>query len=73
MIICVCNRVTERDIHAAVADGVATLSDLRMATGCSSSCGRCAPHANEALKQARREQRAHSLELPVVESTHAFA
>lgn len=73
MIICVCNRVTERDIHAAVADGVNSLSELRMSTGCSSSCGRCAPHANETLKQARRELNASSLELPVVQNSPAFA
>jgi len=52
MYICICNAVTERDIHAAVSDGCHSMRHLREALGVCSSCGRCGQSALEVLKGA---------------------
>ena len=53
MYICICNAVTEKMIHSAIAAGARSLADLTRATGCSSDCGSCAELAEEVLHQAR--------------------
>ncbi len=53
MYVCVCNAVTDRDIHEAVASGVDTLAELTRRTGCSDCCGSCADLAGEILAEAR--------------------
>ena len=52
MYICVCKAVTENDIAAAVGNGVRTMRELRLATQCSSQCGRCGELAKTTLKEA---------------------
>lgn len=52
MYICVCNAVTEQDIYSAIDAGVCSMRQLRIATGCSSQCGRCAEAAKLALSEA---------------------
>lgn len=52
MYICLCNAVTERAIHQAVADGVSTLDELTARTGCSGTCGSCADLAGDVLAEA---------------------
>ena len=52
MYICVCNAVTEQDIHSAVDAGVCSMRQLRIATRCSSQCGRCAEAAKLTLSEA---------------------
>ncbi|MFB1029171.1 MAG: (2Fe-2S)-binding protein, partial [Thauera sp.] len=42
MYVCVCNAVTERQIHHAAAQGARTLRDLRQSLGVTAECGRCA-------------------------------
>lgn len=66
MYVCVCNAVTDRDIHEAAAAGVETLADLAMRTGCSDCCGTCADLAGEILAEARaRHARAFPLHLAI--------
>jgi bacterioferritin-associated ferredoxin len=52
MIVCVCQRVSDRDIHRAAADGVHCFEDLQRATGVSTCCGRCEDCARETLDAA---------------------
>lgn len=52
MYVCICNAVTESDVHEAVRDGVDNMRELISRTGCSSTCGRCAKTAVEALDEA---------------------
>lgn len=52
MYICICKAVTETDITVAVDNGVRTMRELRMATQCSSQCGRCVELAKSTLAQA---------------------
>jgi len=49
MFICVCNAITERDVHTAVAGGARSLSDLQGQLGLASCCGACADLAQEYL------------------------
>jgi bacterioferritin-associated ferredoxin len=52
MYVCICNGITERDIHAAAADGATTLQDLCRELGIASGCGKCASCARECLREA---------------------
>ena len=56
MYICICNAVTDSDIHRAAEDGVQSLEQLKMATGCSGNCGMCKDTAREVLVEALRTQ-----------------
>jgi len=55
MYVCICNSVTDRDIHEAAARGARTVKDLRRELGVASDCGKCASCAREVLCEARRE------------------
>ena len=52
MYICICKAVTEKDIASAVDNGVRTMRELRLATQCSSQCGRCVELAKITLTEA---------------------
>lgn len=52
MYICICNAVTEKDIHQAVGQGVCSLEGLSEVTGVSRDCGSCMGHACQALEKA---------------------
>ncbi len=56
MYVCVCNAVTERDIFNAVAEGCASLRQLREQLGVGACCGRCTGCARDLLKQSRHAQ-----------------
>jgi len=49
MYVCVCNAVTERDILGAVAEGCASLRQLREQLGVGACCGRCKGCARDML------------------------
>lgn len=53
MYICICNAVTERQVHAAVDAGATTLSDLQFELGVASCCGCCAEMAQDYLPGGR--------------------
>lgn len=52
MYVCVCNAVTERHIHSAVAEGAQRMRDLHRQLGVAAQCGRCATCAHQCLKEA---------------------
>ncbi len=52
MYVCICNNVTESDVHEAVRDGARTLECLADSLGVSTCCGQCAYHADECLQVA---------------------
>ena len=54
MYVCICQQVTDRDIHQAVAQGACRMRDLRQQLGVSSQCGKCAGCAKEVLQEARQ-------------------
>ncbi len=57
MIVCVCRRVSDRDIERHAHNGCATFDDLQIDSGVSSCCGRCTDCAREVFESARSAQR----------------
>lgn len=56
MIICICNNVSERDIHNAVRAGITTINGLRDELGVSACCGKCRSCAKKVLSEIQDEQ-----------------
>lgn len=53
MIVCVCNRVSDRDIQREVREGCTSFDTLQMATGVATCCGRCDSCAREVFELAQ--------------------
>jgi bacterioferritin-associated ferredoxin len=49
MYICLCKRVTHKDIEAAMADGVGDMSALQKRTGVATGCGGCRDFTKDLL------------------------
>ena len=64
MYVCICNAVTDSDIRNAVGEGVVSMRQLRLSTGCGSTCGSCDEMADEILQQALTEARGTRHMLP---------
>ncbi|MFZ6743056.1 (2Fe-2S)-binding protein [Undibacterium sp. JH2W] len=56
MIVCVCNNVSEKKIHQAVAMGASTMADLREQLDVGTCCGKCAGCARKVMRQCLTEQ-----------------
>jgi bacterioferritin-associated ferredoxin len=52
MYVCICQAVTDRQIHLAAERGARTLKDLRRDLGVTLDCGRCAACARACLHEA---------------------
>ncbi len=52
MIVCVCQRVSDRDIERHVRNGCTSFDELQMETGVSSCCGRCTDCARDTFETA---------------------
>jgi bacterioferritin-associated ferredoxin len=50
MFVCICNAVTERDIHHTVSEGSSSMRELRERLGVGNGCGRCCGCARELLQ-----------------------
>lgn len=61
--VCICNGVTDHQIREAAEQGVATVGELTMRTGCGATCGSCLDMAAELLDKARNTS---PLGLPVL-------
>jgi bacterioferritin-associated ferredoxin len=55
MYVCICQAVTDLDIHQAARNGAKTLKDLRRDLQVSVDCGRCASCARKCLKSANED------------------
>lgn len=56
MIVCICNNVSDRDIHSAVRDGITTINGLRDELGVSACCGKCRSCAKKILNDVQGTQ-----------------
>ncbi len=56
MYVCVCNAVTERQIHHAVKHGAKTVKHLKEQLNVGTECGRCVSCAKACIKQAQAAQ-----------------
>ena len=52
MIVCVCRRVSDRDIHHAARDGVQSFDELQAELGVATACGSCADCARDTWARA---------------------
>lgn len=52
MIVCLCHRISDRDIHREVRSGTACFEQLQDDTRVASSCGACHDCAREVFDQA---------------------
>ena len=58
MIVCVCNRVSDREIRQHVTEGCDSFDELQMATGVSTCCGCCESCAREVFDAAQTQKAA---------------
>ncbi|HEX7435441.1 MAG TPA: (2Fe-2S)-binding protein [Caldimonas sp.] len=58
MIVCVCRRVSDQQIHEAAAEGAHSLECLQIDLGVAMQCGRCADCASRVLCDAREARAA---------------
>ena len=56
MYVCICQAVTDREIHHAVRNGVLSFEQLRMELGVATCCGCCHDHARQVFHEALAEQ-----------------
>ena len=73
MIVCVCRRVSDRQIRDAVRDGADSLEHLQIDLGVAMQCGRCADCATRVLCDARAVQHAKSQSATTVAAAGAPA
>jgi len=57
MIVCVCNRLNENRIRAAIAGGAQTPCQVYAGCGVERNCGRCQETIADMLDEARPENR----------------
>lgn len=66
MIICVCHRVSDRQIACAVRDGCASFEELQSELGVATRCGACRDCARETFDQNASTHMASGAETAVV-------
>jgi bacterioferritin-associated ferredoxin len=59
VIVCICRRISDRQIREAAAAGAHSLECLQIDLGVAMQCGRCADCASQVLCDARAAQHAH--------------
>ena len=53
MIVCVCNRITEKEVRDAAREGASTPEQAYARAGCEVQCGCCLDYAQEVIDDAR--------------------
>lgn len=59
MIVCVCQRVSDRDIERHAHNGCGSFDELQLDSGVASCCGRCTDCARSVFEAARTSARHH--------------
>ena len=54
MYVCICNGITERDVHQAIDGGASSVRDLNRALQVGSCCGKCVCLARDILSTKSR-------------------
>ena len=52
MIVCVCHRISDRDIERHARNGCASFDELQLDSGVASCCGRCTDCARDVFESA---------------------
>ncbi|MEC5399629.1 (2Fe-2S)-binding protein [Uliginosibacterium sp. H1] len=58
MIVCVCKRVSDRQLRALARDGVTSVCEMQLETGCGTCCGKCLPMVREIADEAQQREMA---------------
>jgi bacterioferritin-associated ferredoxin len=53
MIVCICNRITEGEVHKAARGGASTPEKAYACLGCEVQCGCCLDYAQDVIDKAR--------------------
>ena len=53
MIVCSCNRISEKDVRAAARSGAANPEQAYASLGCEAQCGCCLDYAQEMIDEER--------------------
>ncbi len=69
MIVCLCQRVSDRDIRQAVQDGIRDFESLQDETGVARNCGCCTDCAREVFEHACATIKVHRPPRDAVEPT----
>jgi bacterioferritin-associated ferredoxin len=69
--VCICNGVTDHQIREAAANGVRTVAELTMRTGCGASCGSCIDTAIALLDGVHERESERQSVLPILSMSHA--
>ncbi|HSG91139.1 MAG TPA: (2Fe-2S)-binding protein [Pseudomonadales bacterium] len=64
MYVCICNKVNDRTIAAAVQDGARSLDDLAAKLKVATCCGKCADQARRVIENTLTVQRMAALVAP---------
>ena len=51
MIVCICNRITEKEVRAAARSGATTPEKAYASMGCEAQCGCCLDYAQEVINE----------------------
>lgn len=70
MYVCVCNAVTDSEIHQAVDEGVSSFCQLKATLGVASSCGQCECEAKRILQAKLQKELAARSVLMEQNTTH---
>lgn len=64
MYVCVCQALTEKDVHSAVAQGCNSVRELKHKLGLGAECGRCLSCAKGMLKNGATSIVGTGIQLP---------
>lgn len=73
MIVCVCQRVSHRDIARAVAEGAQSFDEVQLATGAATCCGCCETCTRETLEEALADHHGGRKTIPIHHKAAALA
>ena len=51
MLVCICNRISDRDIRSAIHEGASGFSDVKTELGIGNCCGQCVPFAKGVVEE----------------------
>lgn len=69
MYVCVCNAVTESQIHEAVENGVSTVKQLKEELGVGADCASCGSCAKACIKSAKQSKSGNKMMAALADKT----
>ena len=69
MYVCICNAVSETDVHSCVAAGACSTRQVKQACGWTAGCGSCTARLAEVIVQARAIEPGFAESTGIAEST----